>query len=99
LWNGAAPFPNYGYPVAVTCGNLGSGSQASNLHADFFMVFLRASDWQKRCFDQLKRAYIDARYKRDYAITKEELEYLSSRERKQQELTKRICEEKITSIA
>ena len=69
--------------------------QASNLHADFFTVFPRASEQQKRCFDLLKKAYIDARYKRDYAITKDELEYLAGRVRRLQDLTKRICEEKI----
>ncbi len=69
--------------------------QASNLHADFFTVFPRANAEQKRCFDLLKNAYIDARYKRDYKISKEELEYLAARVRKLQELTKRICEEKI----
>jgi uncharacterized protein len=73
--------------------------QASNLHVDFFTVFPRASDEQKRCFDLLKKAYIDARYKRDYAITKDELEYLAGRVRKLQELAKRICEEKIAAIA
>jgi len=72
--------------------------QASNLHGDFFTVFPRASDQQKRCFDLLRKAYIDARYKRDYAITREELEYLASRVRKLQELTKRICEEKIAGM-
>jgi len=72
--------------------------QASNLHADFFTVFPRATEEQKRCFDLLKKAYIDARYKRDYAITRDELEYLASRVRKLQELTKRICEEKIAGM-
>ena len=73
--------------------------QASNLHADFFTVFPRASEQQKRCFDLLKKAYIDARYKRDYAITNDELEYLAGRVRRLQELTKRICEEKIAGMA
>ena len=73
--------------------------QASDLHTDFFKVFPRATEQQKRCFDLLKKAYIDARYKRDYAISKEELEYLAARVRKLQELTKRICEEKIAGMA
>jgi HEPN domain-containing protein/predicted nucleotidyltransferase len=73
--------------------------QASNLHAEFFTVFPRASEQQKRCFGLLKKAYIDARYKRDYAITKEELDYLAARVRRLQELTKRICEEKISGMA
>lgn len=73
--------------------------QASNLHADFFPVFPRATEQQKRRFDLLKEAYIGARYKRNYVITKEELEYLASRVRKLQEMTKRICEEKIAGMA
>ena len=72
--------------------------QASNLHPDFFTVFPKATPEQKRLFELLKKAYIDARYKRNYAITKEELEYLAARVRKLQELTKRICEEKIETI-
>ena len=72
--------------------------QASNLHADIFTVFPRASEQQKRCFDLLKKAYIDARYKQDYTITKEELEYLAGRVRKLQELTKKVCEEKIAGM-
>jgi uncharacterized protein len=73
--------------------------QASNLHADFFTVFPRATKQQQHCFDLLKEAYIGARYKRDYVITKEELEYLGVRVRKLQELTKRICEAKIAGMA
>ena len=73
--------------------------KAGNLHADFFAVFPRASEWQKDCFNKLKDAYIDARYKRDYVITKEELEYLAARVSKLQELTKKVCEEKIADMA
>ena len=73
--------------------------QASNLHADFFTVFPRTTPEQKDRFEKLKKAYIDARYKRDYVITREELDYLAARVRKLQELTKRICEEKIASMA
>ncbi len=72
--------------------------QASNLHPDFFTVFPRATRQQKRRFDLLKRAYIDARYKRDYKITKAELEYLAERVRKLQRLTKKTCGEKIASM-
>ena len=72
--------------------------QASNLNPDFFTIFPRVTEQQKHCFELLKKAYIDARYKRDYVITREELEYLSARVRKLQELTKRICEEKIETL-
>ena len=72
--------------------------QASNLHADFFTVFPRATQQQRKRFDLLKRAYIDARYKLDYKITKAQLEYLAARVRKLQRLTKKICREKIARL-
>ena len=72
--------------------------QASNLHADFFTVFPRATQKQKHLFDLLKRAYIDARYKRDYKISKSELEYLAACVRKLQALTKKVCREEIISM-
>ena len=72
--------------------------QVRNLHADFFTAFARATPEQERCFELLKKAYI-ARYKRDYVITKGELEYLADRVRKLKNLTKIICEEKTQSLA
>ena len=72
--------------------------QASNLHPECLTVFLRATPEQNHCFELLKKAYIDARYKRDYAITKEELEYLADRVRRLGDLTKRICEEKTETL-
>lgn len=75
------------------------GGQVSNLHPDFFTVFPLATDDQKRRFDLLKRAYIDARYKRDYKITKAELTYLIARVRKLHGLTKRICRATIAATA
>ena len=56
-------------------------------------------DKQDEAFKQLKKAYIDARYKKDYKITKKQLEYLSKRVKILQRLTKRICKEKIESFA
>ena len=72
--------------------------QVSNLHADFFRVFPRATPEQKNLFDLLKRAYIDARYNYNYKITKSELEYLAARVRKLQSLTKKICRQKIADM-
>ncbi len=72
--------------------------QVSNLHADFFTVFPRATPEQKHLFDLLKRAYIDARYKRDYKISKAELKYLATRVRKLQDLTKKVCRKEIVRL-
>jgi hypothetical protein len=56
------------------------------------------SDVEKDCFDLLNRAYIDARYKKEYKITKKQLEYLAKRVKFLQRLTKKICVAKIVSF-
>jgi len=73
--------------------------QESNLHPEFFTVFSQATPEQKHSFEQLKKAYVDARHDRDYVISHENLDYLSARVRKLQELAKRICGEKVASLA
>ena len=64
-----------------------------------FDVFPKATDEEKRLFELLKSAYIDARYKmNEYRITKTDLEYLSTRVRALKKLTKEICLEKIEQM-
>ena len=75
------------------------GKQVNNLDPRFFPVFPRSTPEEERLFDLLKKAYIDARYKPEYKITKRELEYLGGRVRKLQKLTKELCKEKIESYA
>jgi len=60
-------------------------------------VFPQATDEQKKCFDLLRRAYVEARYNPGYRITKGQLEYLAERVKKLQRLTKRICQARIES--
>jgi len=60
-------------------------------------VFPQATEEQKKSFDLLKRAYVEARYNPGYKITKEQLEYLAERVQKLQDLTKKICEARIES--
>ena len=65
-----------------------------------FAVFPTQTEEEKRLFELLKRAYIDARYKmEEYHITKGDLEYLSARVGQLQQLTEDICLEKIKGIA
>jgi len=75
------------------------GKQVSNLDPRFLPVFLRSTQEEKRLFDLLKKAYIDARYNPQYKITKKELEYLAERVKKLQRLTKEVCQEKIADYA
>ena len=71
------------------------GRKVSGCDTVFLKVFPRATEQQDKRFKLLKKAYIDARYKKNYKITRAELEYLAGRVRKLQRLTKKICKEKI----
>jgi len=53
---------------------------------------------QRKAYTLLKKAYVDARYKKDYKITKKQLEYLAKRVKLLQRLTKKICQQKIESF-
>jgi predicted nucleotidyltransferase/HEPN domain-containing protein len=61
----------------------------------FKAVFPRSTPEEDRMFILLKKAYIDSRYKLDYTITREELEYLGSRVLRLRGLTELACKEKI----
>ncbi len=58
-------------------------------------VFPQDNKVQRRCFQLLKQAYIDARYSEHYQITEEELTWLAERVQYLQQLTKKLCKEKI----
>lgn len=64
-----------------------------------FDVFPKASDEDKRLFELLKKAYIDARYKMDeYPVTAADLERLSGYVEKLKALTEVVCRERIESF-
>lgn len=67
---------------------------AAEMH-EMLRVFPRATDEEKRRFELLRRAYVDARYSKTYAITREELEYLAGRVRELRSLTESACRKKI----
>ncbi|MCF2487709.1 HEPN domain-containing protein [Dyadobacter sp. CY347] len=71
------------------------GNQVIKQYAEFGIVFPMSTEDEKRMFVLLKKAYIDARYNRNYKIEKEELEYLGSRVSLLRDLTERICRERI----
>lgn len=70
-------------------------NRACKLDARFKTVFPRKSKKEEQMFTLLRKSYIDSRYKLDYKISKEELEYLSSRVKLLRNLTEEICKEKI----
>ncbi|MHC5054955.1 MAG: HEPN domain-containing protein [Planctomycetota bacterium] len=62
-------------------------------------VFPRVTPEEKKRFKRLRKAYIDARYKKTYEVTREDLDYLGGRVRELRELTESACRKKIESYA
>jgi len=62
-------------------------------------IFPNNTKEETHLFNLLKKAYIDARYKKEYTITEEELNDLVTRIRQLQAITERICQEKIASLS
>ena len=61
-------------------------------------IFPGKDKFQRRCFERLKRAYIDSRYSKHYKITQEELEWLVGEVEKLKEATQLICEAHIDKL-
>jgi uncharacterized protein len=74
------------------------GKIASRYYPEFLKIFPKKTDEEKRLFKQLKKAYIDARYKKGYSITKEELTYLAKRVEKLRDLVENTCKAKIKTL-
>ncbi|TLV01358.1 HEPN domain-containing protein [Dyadobacter luticola] len=74
------------------------GSQVVKQHAEFATIFPMSTEEDRRLFILLKKAYIDARYNRNYRIEKAELEYLGGRVALLRDLTERVCRERIAGL-
>jgi hypothetical protein len=51
-------------------------SLASNYNEELWSIFAHSSEEQKKSFELLQKAYIEARYSDDYKISREQLLYL-----------------------
>ncbi len=71
------------------------GSIAGNYDEELWQIFPHSSIEQRQCFRLLEQAYIEARYNKDYKITKEQLLYLIDRVKKLKTVTEKICLERI----
>lgn len=69
------------------------GSLAGNYNAELWQIFPHSSVDQRQAFKLLERAYIEARYNKEYKITKEQLLFLIDRVNYLQNITKSICGE------
>ncbi|MDD5698325.1 MAG: HEPN domain-containing protein [Victivallaceae bacterium] len=74
------------------------GRMISRVHPEFLKIFPQKTKREKDLFKQLKKAYVDARYKKDYRITQDELDYLVKRVEKLRDLVERTCRNKITEL-
>jgi predicted nucleotidyltransferase len=70
-------------------------SQAESHDARLIAVWPRDTKFGQRCFELLRRAYVDARYSPHYKITREELAWIAERLDILQTLVREICEERL----
>lgn len=73
------------------------GSMARNYDNELWEVFPKATLEQEECFKLLQKAYVDARYDKNYKISKEQLLYLIERVEKLKNITNRICLKRINA--
>jgi predicted nucleotidyltransferase len=74
------------------------GKQAAALEPKFLEAFPLGTPEERRRFELLRKAYVDARYKPSYRITREELDWLAARVQHLRELADRLCRERIDSF-
>jgi predicted nucleotidyltransferase/HEPN domain-containing protein len=71
--------------------------RVSSIEPRFLSIFPRSTEKEKEYFKLLRKAYVDARYKQSYTITKKQLAWLAERVQELQALTEKLCKEKIAS--
>ncbi len=72
--------------------------QAAGFDKEFNAIFPRNNKEERRLFDLLRRAYVDARYNKTYSITEEELNILSDRVQQLKKIAARVCRERIEEL-
>lgn len=73
-------------------------SLAERLDKRFIDVWPRETKFERRCFELLKRAYVEARYSEHYQITEEELEWLGAQVEQLQKLVRSLCREQLVTF-
>ncbi len=68
------------------------------LDSRFVPVFPLVDEEERNRFELLRKAYLDARYKKTYTITPEELQWLAERVKTLEQLTETLCQEKIENF-
>jgi predicted nucleotidyltransferase/HEPN domain-containing protein len=70
-------------------------SQAESHAVELIEVWPHDTRFGKRCFELLRRAYVDARYSPHYKITVPELEWIGERTERLQQVVRQLCEERL----
>ena len=73
-------------------------SQAERLAPELIEAWPRETKVQQRCFELLRRAYVDARYSPHYKISPEELAWLSERIAVLEELVEKVSQARLTTM-
>lgn len=73
------------------------GELITSVEPEYLQVFPMASDQDIHRFELLRAAYVEARYLKTYAITRDDLEWLSERVTALQALAERLCPQRIAS--
>ncbi|WP_421934289.1 HEPN domain-containing protein [Phenylobacterium sp.] len=71
---------------------------AEELDARLIGIWPGSNKFERRGYDLLRRAYVEARYSARYKITREELAWLDERITRLQGLVREICEERIAVL-
>jgi len=73
-------------------------SQAERLAPGLVKIWPRATRFEQRCFELLRRAYVDARYSPNFKITAEELTWLQQRIELLQARVREACEAELARL-
>ena len=73
-------------------------SQAEQLDVGLAAAWPRGTKFEQRCFELLRRAYVDARYSEHYKISAEELAWLDERVGVLAELVKQAAERRLSRL-
>jgi len=74
-------------------------SQTEPLEPRLAAVWPGESKFERRCYELLRGAYVNARYSRHYRITPEELAWLTERVTLLQDLIRTICDARVEELA
>jgi len=73
-------------------------SQAERLAPELIDAWPRETKFEQRCFELLRRAYVDARYSPHYKISPEELAWISERIAVLEDLVAKACQARLEAM-